>query len=192
MGLLRAFLGSTKYKFHTLRSLTTKCQLPNNYSIIKEVQKIVDPFSSIRVSSNIPIQIKPYDFLECPDSNFFRARLHGCNFAKQKKAQMFVEIDGKNIKVVNTYKGDGESPVCVLEIPVRSDLKVEAEDSVNIADMYSDYIKVEAEKDITTSNLKSSTLDLGSENGKIQCLGLILAHRIDVHSEKGVGFCFFF
>lgn len=187
------FLRSCRnFKISSIRAISSKCQLPSNFSIIKEVQKTVDPFSSIRVSSNFPLQIKPYDFVDCPDSNLFRARIHGQELENHKNAQMLIEIDGKNIKVVNNFKGKGELPVCVLEVPVKSDLKIESEDSVSISEMYSDYIKVEAEKDIQTSNLKSSTVDLGSENGKIQCDGLILAHRIDVHSEKGVSFFFNF
>lgn len=184
--LFRAGFQASK-QFH-FRSISSKCQLPTNHSVIKEIQKIVDPFSSIRISSNIPIIVKPYDLVECPNSNFFRATLHGNgqDLEKQKSAQMLVEIDGKNINVVNKFQGYGESPTCTLSIPVKADLKIEAEDSVNISEMYSDYIKIEAEKDIQTTNLRCTTLDLGTENGKIQCNGLILASRIDVHSEKGV------
>lgn len=166
-----------------LRRLSAQCQYP---SIIKEFKKTVEPFSSIRISSSIPVTIQPYDLVECPSSNIFRATLVGRHIEKQKNAQMLIEIDGKNINVVNKFKGDTESPICVLSVPVKSDLKIEAEDSVEISEMYSDYINVEAVKNILTSNLRCTTIDLGSENGKIQCNGLILAHKINIHSENGV------
>lgn len=142
--------------------------------------------------------------LECPDGNLLRISLQPkpINKTITSKITKFladfdatVQIDDQNI-VIETVDDLGtqvkadelaNAVVCLIEVPIKSNLKVCSKRDVNIQNMYSDDITVTTnDGDINTKSIHASSLSLIAQNGNIQCDGTTLGKKIDVrsHGEK--------
>lgn len=161
----------------------------------------VYPFSNIKITSNYHLNIKPYDVLECPDGNLLRISLQPkeINQTLTPKVKKFladfdatVQIDDQNI-VIDTVDDLGtqvnadelaNAVECLIEVPIKSNLKVASKRDINIQSMYSDDINVTTnDGDIKTKSIHSVSLSLVAQNGNIQCDGTTLAKKMDVRSH---------
>lgn len=170
----------------------------------------VYPFSNIKITSNYHLSIKPYDLLDCPDGNLLRISLKSklqsleSSLTEQIAESIAnfdacVQIDDHNI-VIDTVddlstqiNADelGNAVYCLVEVPVKSNLKVSSRRDVTIQNMYSDEVNVIAyDGDVTTKNLHTVTLNLTAQNGNIRCDGTTLAHKVEARCN-GRKVCFF-
>nr|XP_019528229.2 uncharacterized protein LOC109400204 [Aedes albopictus] len=140
----------------------------------KEILKIVDPYSKIKIRCNCALKILPYDLLDCPDSNLLKASLNSAN-----DHNLSVNIDGNEVSI--TDSNAPSSPVsCILEVPVKADLEVVNNGSTAVSDLYSDEIRIESGGNVETRNLRCTLVDLRSSDGNISCAGTTLAQIIKV------------
>lgn len=127
-------------------------------SELRSIVRQVYPFSNIEITCNYNLNIKPYDVLECPNGNLLRVSLEtksNNKLASKKFAKILsnldaiVQIADENI-VINTVDAlDIEVDTdeltnafeCLIEVPIKSNLKVTGERDVNIQNMYSDDIR---------------------------------------------------
>ncbi|XP_055387516.1 protein FAM185A [Condylostylus longicornis] len=175
------FLNKQKYFLHSIHK---------NFS---NLTKIVDPDSSVSIKTDCNISIKPYDLLDCPDSNIIRATLiHNTNKEGKIadiKEKIGISVQDKNVRIedIGDTKAKRDDFTCLLEIPIKADLNIESKSDIKIKDMYSDCLKAITHfGSIITKNLRSTSIDLSAINGNIACKGLTLAQKIDVHvKEKG-------
>lgn len=162
----------------------------------------VYPFPNIKITSNYHLNIKPYDVLDCPDGNLLRISLQPKEITNEKitsKVTMVlanfdaaVQIDDQSI-VIDTIDNLGtqvnadelaNAVECLIEVPIKSNLKVTSKRDVSIQNMYSDDINVTTnDGDVKTKNIHSVSLNLSAQNGHIQCDGTTLAKKMDVRSH---------
>lgn len=159
------------------------------------------PFPNIKITSNYHLNIKPYDVLDCPDGNLLRISLQpkAINQTLTPKVKKFladfdatVQIDDQNI-VIDTVDDLGtqvnadelaNAVECLIEVPIKSNLKVASKRDINIQNMYSDDINVITnDGDVKTKNIHSVSLSLVAQNGNVQCDGTTLAKTMDVRSH---------
>lgn len=181
MLLLRSplVLANLSRKFHKI-ALTQ----PN---ILNQCTEKVDSYSKIKINSQISVKIKPYNVHECQDANLLRATLRGSTETKQSAAQLDVKINGKNVEITSKKSStdkEGEQVVCLLEVPIRADLLINTDSEVSISDMYCEELNVVSSKDINTKNVRSTTVDLLSKNGNIQCQGLLLGQKMNIKTNS--------
>lgn len=164
----------------------------------------VYPYANIKITSNYHLNIKPYDLLDCPDGNLLRISLQQKNSGAtptQKITEFIanfdanVQIDDQNI-TIDTVDDLGtqvtadelaNSVACLIEVPVKANLKIFSKRDISVQNMYSDDISVTSKDgDVTTKSIQSVNLSLTTENGNIRCDGTTLAHKMDVrcHGEK--------
>lgn len=164
-----------------LRSWSSTAALNNS---IFQTRKSVDPFSNIEIQTTTNLKIIPYNLFECPDSNLMRITFN-TNADKLKTDKFKLDIVGNKVTISDDFQQ--QSVECVLEIPIKSNLQIKADKTVTISELYSDQIHVRCSKDIKTKNLRSTSIDLSSEKGKIQMKGITLAANILLQTqEKGV------
>lgn len=179
--------------------------LPRHFSKAASVRRSivhqVYPFSNIKITSNYHLDIKPYDILACPDGNLLRISLQpkNPNEAISTKVTSFlgsfdaaVKIDDQNV-VIDTVDDLGtqvnadelaNAVVCLIEVPVKANLKVFGKRDICINNMYSDDINaITNDGDLTTKNIHAINLSLATQNGNIRCEGTTLAQKIDVRSH---------
>lgn len=172
----------------------------------------VYPFSNIKITSNFHVSIRPYDLLDCPDSNLLRISLQSKQQQQQQSMESTsmqqitdfianfdatIQIDDHNIVIdtidnLTTHINADElanAVYCLIEVPVKSNLKVSGRRDVNIENMYSDEVNVTAlDGDVTTKNIHAIALNLIVQNGNIRCDGTTLAHKTEARSHgKKVG-----
>lgn len=162
----------------------------------------VDPNSNIKIISNYHLNIKPYDLLDCPNGNLLRISVQTLDkvppstissdleqFIKNFNAS--IEIDDRNIIIDtkdelnkrSTVQKLSNDLICVIEVPVKSNLKVTAHRDVHVQNLYSDDILITtSDGNITTKNIHSVNLNLIAENGNVRCEGNTLAHKMDVRA----------
>lgn len=177
----------------------------NHKSIVHQVY----PFSNIKITSNFHLSIKPYDLLDCPDGNLLRISLQSKQQQQQQQPSIkstttqqiadfianfdaTVQIDDQNIVIdtidnLSTHVNADElanAVFCLIEVPVKSNLKVSGHRDVNIENMYSDEVNVIAhDGDVTTKNIHAIALNLTAQNGNIRCDGTTLAHKTEARSH---------
>lgn len=179
--------------------------LPRHFSqaasVGRSIVHQVYPFSNIKITSNYHLNIKPYDLLDCPDGNLLRISLQPKNPSDgiSTKVTSFlasfdatVKIDDQNV-VIDTMDDLGtqvnadelaNAVVCVIEVPVKANLKVSGKRDICINNMYSDDINVITnDGDLTTKNIHAINLNLATQNGNIRCEGTTLAQKIDIRSH---------
>ncbi|XP_055838639.1 uncharacterized protein LOC129906763 [Episyrphus balteatus] len=155
-------------------------------NILNQQVEKVDPYSKIKINSQINVKIRPYNVLECQDSNLLRATIRSAVDGKPSKAQLDVKIKNKNVEITSKTTSTGkeaEELVCLLEVPIRADLLIDTESEVSIADMYCEELNVISNKNIDTKNVRSTTVDLFSKNGNINCNGLLLGQKINIKTN---------
>ncbi|XP_055320037.1 uncharacterized protein LOC129577288 [Sitodiplosis mosellana] len=183
------------------RHLSQSSAASASRSIVHQVY----PFPNIKITSNYHLNIKPYDVLDCPDGNLLRISLQPKETTKiTSKVTAFlanfdaaIQIDDQNI-VIDTVDDLGtqvnadelaNAVECLIEVPIKSNLKVASKRDVNIQNMYSDDINVTTnDGDVKTKNIHSVSLSLVAQNGHIQCDGTTLAKKMDVrsHGQKSI------
>ncbi|XP_062535020.1 uncharacterized protein LOC134204208 [Armigeres subalbatus] len=140
----------------------------------KEVLKIVDPYSKIKIRCNCALKIVPYDLLDCPDSNLLKASL-----SSAQDHHLNVEVNGNEVSI--TDSNPSVTPAsCILEVPIKADLEVVNNGSTAVSDLYSDEIRVESGGNVDAKNLRSTLIDLRSSDGNISCAGITLAQIVKV------------
>lgn len=182
-----------------IRSIITRNKLTSSHPIVHQV----DTLPNIKIRSNYHLNIKPYDVLECQDGNRLRISLElkDVNKKSPKLASFLENFDanvqmfGQNI-LIDTVDDLGtqvnadelvNAVVCLIEVPVKSNLKVASNRDVRIENMYSDDINVITnDGDLTTKNIQSVNLNLVAQNGNIHCEGTTLSKNINIrsHGEK--------
>lgn len=179
-----------------------------NYSkcIPGTLTRQVDPYSNIKITSSYHLNVKPYDVHECPDGNILRISLQPLeNESKTKvsaELEQFIKnfnasikIDEQNIIIDTKDEFNKQSTVqklsnniiCLVEVPVKANLKVCGHRDVFIENLYSDDILVTtSDGNINTKNIHSANLSLTAEHGNIVCKGSTLAQKMDVrtHGDK--------
>lgn len=154
------------------------------------VLKTVEPYSNIKIVSNYDLVVKPYDVLECQDSNLLRVSLTPKNNIELNEDLNFspsININNENIEIntENYVKSISEKIVnsvnCVIEIPVKSNLKIFCNKNIAIEQLHGEIISLSSDcGNIQTKNLQSVHLNLLAKNGNIRCDGMTLAHQIDI------------
>lgn len=203
MKMLSFRLSAMTIRRHMVKSIIRHSSSVTPRSIVRQVY----PFSNIKITSNYNLNIKPYDVLDCPDGNLLRITLQQKELSGTVSAKLTkflssfdasVQIDEQNI-VIDTVddlgvqvNADelGNSVICSIEVPVKSNLKVTSKRNVNIQNMYSDDINVTTnDGDVITKNIHSVNLSLSADNGNIRCEGTTLAKKMEVRSH-GTKVCF--
>lgn len=190
---------------------STVCYFSNSNTFVGHQRSIVHqvyPFSNIKITSNFHLNVKPYDLLDCPDGNLLRISLQPKQQQQQQRPMestsiqqitdfianfdATVQIDGHNIVIdtldnLTTHINVDElanAVYCLIEVPVKSNLKVSGRRDVNIENMYSDEVNVIAhDGDVTTKNIHATALNLTTQNGNIRCDGTTLAHKTEARSH---------
>lgn len=207
---LATAVGQLRLFTSTVRHLSIEATaFTNQRSIVRQVY----PFSNIKITSNYHLNIKPYDLLDCPDGNLLRITLQpksqsvGSTPTKQitdfiDKFDATIQIDDHNI-VIDTVDNLGtqvnadelaNAVYCLIEVPVKSNLKVCSKRDVCVQDMYSDELNVIAhDGDVQTKNVHTGVLSLTTQNGDIRCDGTTLAHKVEArsHGQKVLSCCVF-
>ncbi|XP_055917145.1 uncharacterized protein LOC129949609 [Eupeodes corollae] len=156
-------------------------------NILNQQVEKVDSYSKIKINSQISVKIRPYNVHECQDSNLLRATIRGAADSKSDDAQLDVKIHDKDVEITSktsSTRKDAEQLVCLLEVPIRADILIDTDSEVSIADMYCEELNVTSSKDINTKNVRSTTIDLLSKNGNIQCNGLLLGQKINIKTNE--------
>lgn len=172
-------------------STTTKSH-PNLPSIIREVY----PYSNILITTKYNLSIRPFDLLDCQDSNLLRFTLENAsNFGKpdiENALQSAISIDDKNVYIdTNNCLLDNGTNVneisYLIEVPVRACLHIKAENKVTLENLYGDEICVRTSgegADIKTKNLQAVKLNFETNGGDIFCDGTTLAHQTDIKVQN--------
>lgn len=166
------------------------------------VTKKIYSESNIEIlSSKYSLIIKPYDILDCQDSNLLRFSLKTekpekllCRTEIEQALDRAIKIDGevvsintKNFTLDQADETELQELSYLIEVPVRANLKIDSEKSVSIENLYSDKILVHTTGeggDIKTKNLQAFQLNFEADNGNIFCDGTTLANEINLRVKK--------
>ncbi|XP_033151948.1 uncharacterized protein LOC117135665 [Drosophila mauritiana] len=153
----------------------------------QEILHYVNPFARINVKSDIFLRIQPADVHQYTSGDVFIAQLVGGQ-VKNSNVSLDVKVTDED-KVVNVVvKQLAEQPSkleCHLQIPVRSDVSVDAKGSVRVEGIQSELLQVKAKEGILTKNIKATHINLYSENGNINCQGTLLGKITQIESHNG-------
>jgi len=160
----------------------------NKRMVHQEILHYVNPFARINVKSDIFLRIQPADVHLYTSGDVFIDQLLGGQ-VKNSNVSLDVKITDED-KVVNVVvKQLAEQPSqieCSLQIPVRSDVSVQAKGSVRVEGVQSELLQVKAEGGILTKNVKATNISLYSENGNINCQGTLLGKITEIETQNGV------
>lgn len=167
----------------------------------KSIVHQVYPYSNIKINSNYHLNIKPCDPIDYPEGNLVLISLQAKQAADvlsepvkkfMEKFDAKVQIDDQNVLIDTVddlgtqVKADelANSVVCVIEVPVKANIKVTSKRDVSIQGLSNDDINVIAKDgDLTTKNIQSTNLSLITRNGNINCEGTTLAQKADIRSH---------
>lgn len=148
---------------------------------LHEIVKIIDPQSSIKISSALKLVIRPYDLLECPDANKLRASI--LTRCSRSTADLSVEVNGTSVDITSdNIKGNTDSLQCLLEVPVKADLDIQADQNADVSNVHSDLFHLLCKGNVFTKNIHSTTISIQSEGGNINSSGILLANKIGVNT----------
>ncbi|XP_016972432.1 uncharacterized protein LOC108039841 [Drosophila rhopaloa] len=153
----------------------------------QEILHYVNPFARINVKSDVFLRIQPADVHQYTSGDVFIAQMHGGQ-VKNSNVSLDVKItdDDKVVNVVVKQLVEQPSQFeCNLQIPVRSDVSVEAKGSVRVEGVQSELLQVKAEGGILTKNVKATNIKLYSENGNINCQGTLLGKITEIETRNG-------
>lgn len=162
---------------------------PPNKQVHQETKRYIYPFARINIRSDICLQVKAADVHEYPDANVLIAELHG-GHVRNCPVHMNVDVseDERLVNIMINKTVNTSDFHCNLEIPIRSDLHIEANDSVTVRNIFSSEITVRAQKDIETKEIRADNVTLDSTGGNISCKGMLLGKVTVVETkELGVG-----
>ncbi|XP_011188622.1 protein FAM185A [Zeugodacus cucurbitae] len=160
---------------------------PPNKQVHQETMRYIYPFARINIRTDIYLKVKAADVHEYPDANVLIAELHG-GHARNCPVNMHVDVseDERLVNIVINKDANALDFHCNLEIPIRSDLHIEANDSVTVRNIFSSEINVRAQKNIETKEIRADNLTLDSAGGNISCKGMLLG-RVTVVETKDLG-----
>lgn len=160
---------------------------PPNKQVHQETKRYIYPFARINIRSDICLQVKAADVHEYPDANVLIAELHG-GHVRNCPVHMNVDVseDERLVNIMINKTVNTSDFHCNLEIPIRSDLHIEANDSVTVRNIFSSEITVRAQKDIETKEIRADNVTLDSTGGNISCKGMLLG-KVTVVETKELG-----
>ncbi|XP_067631779.1 protein FAM185A [Eurosta solidaginis] len=164
---------------------------PSNKQVHQETFRYISPFPRINIRSDIYLRIKAADVHEYPDANVLIAELHGGHVRNCPVAlQVNVSEDERLINIDINKISNAPDFHCNLEIPIRSDLHVEAQDSVTVSNILSSEVKVKANKNIDIKEVRADSVTLESAEGNIRCKGMLLGRvtRVETSKEGNMSF----
>lgn len=165
---------------------------------IKELYKVIGPKAFIKINSIWNLRIRPYDLLDCQDGNLLRASLVpiGTTIDKLGIDANAFELDIVGISNrISIQAGFGDNDVddviasataldnvmCILEVPVKSNLTVRCEQGVDIQNMGGLMVDIECNGNIRTKNMQQACmLTLESKSGSIECEGNTLTEDMQL------------
>lgn len=185
------------FKHQLVRHLSVSSALPTTTTQIPT-------YSNIKITSNFHLTIRPYDIVDCPDSNLLRISLQPRNITTSPSTKIAntianfkpaIEVNNQNIAVDTLDSFSHQLNVdelnshiyCLIEVPVRSNLKVISQRDVHIDNMHSDDINVNTnEGNIDTKSVHATNLNLISQHGAIHCGGSTFSQKMDLrtHGDK--------
>lgn len=143
----------------------------------------VDPFCLINIKTSSPLEIRPYDLLDCPNANVIRyTTSNGCHNALD--VLVHERTNNEDQQVVNIDDNLTSKARILLEVPVKADLNVESCEDVHLANFHSDNITVTSLKDIVAKNLKSRHIRFHSNAGRVECQDTTLAYNLEVRTDQ--------
>lgn len=180
-------------KHHLARQLSVS-------SVALSVIEQVSSYANIKIASDYHLTIRPYDVVECPDSNLLRITLQPRDATAQASPKVAgtianfkptVQIDEQNI-VVDTRDTAGQHLTtgelnslvyCLVEVPVQANLKVQSQRDVQVERMHSDDITVTTnDGNIATNGVHAANLSLVAQNGSIHCGGSTISQNMDLRT----------
>lgn len=187
----------TAIKHHLARHISVS-------SALTATTKQIPTYSNIKITSNFHLAIKPYDVVDCPDSNLLRISLQPRSITTPPSTkianaianfQPVIEVNDQNITVDTLDSFNHQLNVdelsshiyCLIEVPIRANLKVLSQRDVHIDNMHSDDINVNTnEGNIATKSVHATNLNLISQHGAIHCSGSTLSQKMDLrtHGDK--------
>ncbi|KAI8040085.1 uncharacterized protein LOC128254184 [Drosophila gunungcola] len=159
----------------------------NKRMVHQEILHYVNPFARINVKSDVFLRIQPADVHQYTSGDVFIAQMCGGQ-VKNSNVSLDVKItdDDKVVNVVVKQLAEQPSQFeCNLQIPVRSDVSVEAKGNVRVEGVQSELLQVKAAGGILTKNVKATNIKLYSENGNINCQGTLLGKITEIETHCG-------
>lgn len=170
-------------------------------SSVASLVKQIPTYSNIKVASNFHLIIRPYDVVDCPDSNLCRITLQPRDVTAEPSPKIAkaianfkptIQIDDQNI-AVDTQDASSHQELstdelnsliyCLIEVPVQANLKVTGQRDVRIERMHCDDITVStSEGSIATNAVHAANLSLVAQNGAIHCGGSTLSQKMDLRT----------
>lgn len=157
---------------------------------IKQLSKVVHPEAFLKVNSSWKLRIRPYDLFDCQDSNLIRASLFPISTAALESN---VNIDDYKLEFIGyetrmtieadatTAEAEQADLLCVLEVPIKSNITIKAAQSVEIQGINGAIVNIECVGDILTKNLtQSHALKLISRAGNISCEGNTVSEQVNL------------
>lgn len=167
------------------------------------IQKTVDPYSNISIASKFNLRVKPYDALECQDSNRLRVSLRPTGGRHVNDLENIVgqfapkiTIKNENVEIVTSPTIAVAAPdyfdgvQCLVEVPVKSNINILGERDVALEDLQGEDISVQSGAgDILTKNLQSLKIILTANGGSLRCNGTTLSREmvLQVFGDKVSG-----
>uniref|UniRef100_A0A182NCE4 Adhesin domain-containing protein n=1 Tax=Anopheles dirus TaxID=7168 RepID=A0A182NCE4_9DIPT len=149
------------------------------WNAVKTIQEVIDPYAKIHINCSYNLKIVPYDLLDCPDSNILKATVK-----QDTDVDSFaVQISDKTVTITNDPSAGGAE--CILEIPIKADLRIHNQGNTSLADLYSDEIEIVGSGNIETKSLRSTSIKLCSTAGNIACRGITLAQSVVATTSGG-------
>lgn len=154
----------------------------------KELMRYVNPYACINIKSDIAVHVEPADVHVYTSGDVLIAQLIGgpvCN--SNVSLDLDVHDDDKVVNVLVKKSTEQTSYfTCLLKIPVRADVNLEAEEKVTVQGIQGGVLKIKAAGDIFTNNVRATNISLSSENGNIICEGTLLGKCTEIETQNGV------
>ncbi|XP_017078680.1 protein FAM185A [Drosophila eugracilis] len=159
----------------------------NRRMVHQEILHYVNPFARINVKSDVFVRIQPADVHKYTSGDVFIAQLIGgqvknCNVSLDVKITDEDKVVNVVVKKLTEQTSQFE---CNLQIPVRSDVAVDAKGNVRVEGVQSELLQVKADGGILTKNIKATNISLFSENGQIICQGTLLGKITEIETHNG-------
>jgi hypothetical protein len=155
-----------------IRQFTDLKPLPHTISTLK-----VNPNVKVFVEAKQgAVTIRPYDVIDNPDGNLLRTS-SASTTSEELVIKYFEDLNMVEIK----SQTDAQF---YLELPVKADLEVKSDSTVDVAGMFNEFTTIYASQDVKTKNLSSTTILVKSSGGHIEMMGTTLGQSVDVSTER--------
>ncbi|EDW08988.2 uncharacterized protein Dmoj_GI19267 [Drosophila mojavensis] len=159
----------------------------NRRMVHKELLRYVNPYACINIKSDIAIHVEPADVHVYTSGDVIIAQLTGGPVSNSNvDLNMDIEDGDKVVNVLVKKLNEQKSHFkCLLKIPVRADVNLEAKEKVTIQGIQGEVLKIKAAGDIFTRNVRATEISLNSENGNIICEGTLLGKSTEIETQNG-------